>query len=98
MKQYKKRRDNNENEIVRALRAAGRSVIADNGTIDLIVGNKGKTFLLEVKNPERTLSKKTGLVRESELTDAQRELLQTWEGGPLNIVTSAEEALSVTEV
>lgn len=48
------RSDNNHNEIVRALRAAGASVFSTAmvgcGFPDLSVGYKGQNYFLEVKN------------------------------------------------
>ena len=76
-----KKRDEGEKHIVSALRRIGATVIYCDHP-DLIVGYRGTTFLLEVKNP-RTPKR---------LTDSQKELRETWGGGPLAFVSSVEQA------
>ncbi len=81
---HAKKRDLNEPEIVKALRAIGCTVLlADHP--DLIVGYRGRTFLLEVKNPHGA----------SRLTDSQKALRRNWNGGPLAFVYSVDEAVEV---
>ena len=49
------------------------------GHDDIIVGYKGKTYWYEVKAPE-AISKRTGKVKDSEITDSERSRLDTWKG------------------
>jgi hypothetical protein len=78
---YANRRDANEKDIVTALRQIGCTVIMQDD-IDLLVGYRGKNFLLEVKMPKGVIE------------DSQVELLKTWRG-QYNIVRSVEEAVAV---
>ncbi len=59
---YSARTDNNEAEIVKALRKMGYSVQV--GMDDILVGTKGLNFWLEIKDPKH-VSAKTGLINES---------------------------------
>ena len=84
--------DANQNDIVNALRRAGATVqsLAANGqgVPDLLVGFKGQTFLFEIKDGAKPLSAR-------KLTPDQVEWHKAWRGGPLVVVESAEQALSV---
>lgn len=84
---YSRRTDHNEKEIVAALRQAGRDVICVNGIFDLLVGYRGVTFILEVKNPKT----KHGL------TDKQEYWLRVWQGNPIFVVETPEQAIAVTD-
>ena len=77
------RRDANEKGIILGLRAVGASVraVSGPGVLDLLVGFRRATFLLEVKTDE------------GELTKAQREFLDEWRGGPAGVVRTLDEAL-----
>lgn len=77
------RRDANEAEIIRALRAVGASVhqLSGAGVPDLLVGYRGRTLLLEVKTA-------TG-----KATEAQEEKRAAWRGGEWRTVRSVDEAL-----
>lgn len=97
------KRDQNEKEIVAALRARGASVtlLDQAGVPDLLVGLHGRTFLLEVKVSSRKDGKghsnksKGG---EGELTAAQVKWWQGWTGSHPIIVHSVEEALAAIGV
>ena len=84
--------DANQNDIVSALRKAGATVqslaATGQGVPDLLVGLGGKTFLLEVKDGAKPLSAR-------KLTPDQVVWHKAWRGGPLVVVESAEQALSV---
>jgi hypothetical protein len=79
--------DRNATAIVSALRQAGCVVrfiacpVGVGGVPDVLVGFRGKTFLLELK------------VKGGRLNPKQVEFHQTWNGGPLAVVRSIEEAL-----
>ena len=78
---WAKQRDKNEPPIVAALRRIG-AVVLINDHPDLIVGFRGRTFLLEIKT-------KTGRLRKS-----QTELFSTWNGGALGICRTIEDAIA----
>lgn len=75
-----KRRDANEAEIAESLRKAGASVFRLHCPVDLLVGHRGRNYLMECKTP-------SGSFTAPELA-FQRE----WRGR-VDIVRSAEEAL-----
>jgi len=88
---YAKRIDANQNSVVKALRAKGatvRVVSQGDGLPDLLVGYKGVTALMEVKDGDKVPSART-------LTDAEEKFFMEWTGGLLVIVNSVEEALDV---
>lgn len=76
------RRDGNESEIIEALQAVGCSVLQLD-EIDLVVGWRGRNFLLEVKMPKRR----------RKLRPIQERLSFDWRG-QYSIVTSVDEALA----
>ena len=85
------RRDDGEDEIVKALREAGavvRVVTQGDGIPDLLVGYNGFTILMEVKDGTKPPSKR-------KLTEAEEKFFAEWTGGMLLIVNSVEEALEV---
>ena len=77
-------RDTTEPAIVKALRAIGCFVLQCDHP-DLIVGYRQRTFLLEVKSPQKR----------TRLQPSQVDLFERWRGGPLAIVCSVEEALDL---
>jgi len=79
---HAKRVDANQDAIVAALRAAGAYVWIISLPVDLLVGYKGHTFLVEVK----TTSKKR-------LTALQADFFESWGGGTLARVDSPDAAL-----
>lgn len=79
LNRYAKRRDPNEPEIVRALRDIGATVKRLDD-IDLLVGWRGRNFLLEVKDLKGALK------------PSQEEMARTWRG-QYEIVRSVDEAL-----
>lgn len=85
------RRDDGEDEIVKALREAGavvRVVTQGDGIPDLLVGYNGFTILMEVKDGTKPPSAR-------KLTEAEEKFFMEWTGGMLVIVNSVEEALEV---
>ena len=91
MTAVKSKPDGNQAAIVASLRAAGASVavtsMVGGGFVDLVVGFKGNTYLVECKNPD-------GRGRNS-LTPAELEWFRSWKGGPAAVVNSPEEAMRV---
>lgn len=76
--------DANQAEIVQALRAVGALPVYIKEPCDLVVGYRGKNFLLEVKNRDG----------KDELTKAQVEFIATWPG-QFEVVRTPDEALRV---
>jgi Holliday junction resolvase len=84
MRQYGAKRDENELEIVNALRSAGASVahLSSKGIPDLLVSFRNKLFLMEVK----MLGKK--------LTPEQVKFHENWKG-EIHIVRTVDEAIEI---
>ena len=88
---YAARIDANQEQIVSALRAHGatvRIVTQGNGLPDLLVGYKGFTLLLEVKDGNKVPSAR-------KLTSAEQKFFDEWTGGMLAVVNSADEAIEI---
>jgi Holliday junction resolvase len=86
---YANRIDANQNKIVDALRKAGavvRIISQGDGIPDLLVGYKGFTILMEVKDGDKVPSAR-------KLTEAEQKFFDDWRGGMLVIVNSVDEAL-----
>lgn len=82
--------DRNQAEIVEAMRLVGASVqhlhAVGEGCPDLLVGYRGKTILMEVKDGKKPPSARL-------LTEDQLAWHASWHGGPLAVVTDVESAL-----
>ena len=48
------KKDDNQDAIVKALRAIGCTVYYIKEPVDLLVGFRGRSFVLEIKNPEKS--------------------------------------------
>jgi hypothetical protein len=83
-----KARDANEPQIIAALRSVGATVIPLHTPVDLLVGFRGQTFLLEVKLP---LGPRGGDAH-SRTTPDQDTFFGSWRGHAV-IVRSPLEAL-----
>ncbi len=95
---YARKRDENEREIISALKAAGAAVaqLDGSGIPDLLVSFKGTLYLLEVKLPDA--QKRNNLGSHDELTPTQAKWWQSWykaNGVMPEIVHTVEEALAV---
>lgn len=111
-----KRRDDNEGAIVLALRAigafvcriegvAGSKTVPEWGVPDLCVGYRGRTILLEVKNPDgghgKTKRSKPGDLdaptenAKGQLTPKQVEWWKEWTGGEAHVVETPERAVAI---
>lgn len=84
------RRDTNEGDIIKAIRAEGAyvKVINDEGLFDLLVSYRGETLMIEVKDGAKPPSARR-------LTEAEQKFHEEWPGSNLHIVTSAEEAVAL---
>ena len=79
--------DANQQQIVSALRAAGAYVWIIGLPIDLLVGFKGHTFLVEVKDGPR-----------KRLTALQEDFFNNWSGSTLARIDGPEAALRMIGV
>lgn len=82
------RRDDNEAEIVKALRKAGAYVAYLDTPADLLVGYQGRTHIVEIKDGSKPPSAR-------KLTPNEQKFHDEWTGGGLYIITSVEEALDL---
>jgi hypothetical protein len=90
---HAKSTDQNQADIVALLRSVpGCSVEIIGRPVDLLVGYKGHTILIEVKLPK---GPKGG--DPSVLTDDQVRFFNSWRGGLLQVVRSGNEALLALE-
>jgi len=76
--------DENQKAIVQALRDAGAYVWIVGLPVDLLVGYKGHTFLMEVKIDSK-----------KRFTGLQADFFQNWKGGTLCRVDSPQAALEM---
>jgi len=87
--------DANQTEIVAALRSLGATVqslaTVGHGCPDLLVGFRGQTLLMEVKDGKKPPS-------ERKLNDDQLRWHGAWRGGPLAVIDSVDAALRVIRV
>jgi hypothetical protein len=79
--------DSNQAEIREKLRALGCGVLSINGVVDLVVGYRGRNYLLEVKNPTRPKA-------HDKRSMAQAKLRESWPG-QYAVVETVEQALVI---
>ena len=79
---HAKRVDANQDQIIIALRAAGAYVWIISLPVDLLVGYKGHTFLVEIKRTAK-----------SRFTPLQQDFFKSWGGGTLARIDSPDAAL-----
>lgn len=84
---YAARVDANQEQIVSALRAAGAYVWIIGLPVDLLVGFKGHTFLVEIKDGPK-----------KRLTKLQTDFFENWRGGTLCKVDCPDAALRMIGV
>jgi hypothetical protein len=84
----KGRKDENQAEIVLALRKMGCKVFILDAPLDLLVGHRGKLHLLEVKDGSKFPSHRR-------LTTNEAIFFDEWRGYPLHVVESVEQALAL---
>lgn len=82
LKRHNPKRDANEPEIVRALESIGCDVTRLDKPVDLVVGYRGRTVLLEVKT------------KDGKLTEDQKKFFQLFRGEAY-IVRTPERAIEV---
>jgi hypothetical protein len=79
--------DANQDAIVSALRAAGAYVWIVGLPVDLLVGYRNHTYLVEIKTNAK-----------QRLTPLQADFFENWKGGTLARVDSPESALRMLKV
>ena len=83
--------DANQPAIVAALRGIGASVLHLHqlkNCFDLLVGYRGRTFLMEVKDPAQPSSKR-------QLTEGEAQFKAKWRGSTYHVVHTQDEAISI---
>ena len=84
---YAARVDANQTQIVSALRAAGAYVWIIGLPVDLLVGYKGHTFMVEIKDGSK-----------KRLTKLQADFFENWSGSTLARIDNPEAALRMIGV
>lgn len=79
------KRDFSEPEIVSALTQCGFSVYRLDQPVDLLVGFRGKSYLIECKTGHKGYGKS--------LNDNQQKFADQWRGSPVVKLCSAQEAI-----
>lgn len=79
------KRDGNEPEIVEAFKAHGIDVERADHPVDLLLGHRGVTWLVEVKNGPK-----------APLTSAQKAFFGRWRGHAA-VITSVDEAIAFAQ-
>ena len=86
-----RRVDDNQSDIIKALRAIGCTVAdtsgAGNGFPDIVAGRFGINYMIEIKDGKKSKSRRS-------LTRAQELFHETWRG-QIVVVESIEEAIQV---
>lgn len=79
MRRRKDRVDENQEQLVEDLRKLP-GVTVKTGHDDLIIGYNKRSFWVEVKDPEKTKSKRTGKLLKSALRDSQKKTKEEFTG------------------
>lgn len=83
--------DGNQPAVVSALRAIGCSILYTHqlkNCFDILVGYRGRTFLMEIKDPAQPLGKR-------QLTEGEEEFRRSWRGSPYHVVHTPDEAIRI---
>ena len=83
--------DDNQNEIVKALREFGASVLIVSqlkNCFDILVGYEGRNYIMEIKDGSKSPSK-------IKLTEGEKKFMESWKGGPYFIVFSPGQAINI---
>jgi hypothetical protein len=78
------RTDANQHELVEALKKIGAKCYYIKKPVDLVVGYRGRSILLEVKRPDK---------RNWEMTQEQKDFIAGWPG-EVHVCYTVEEAIS----
>lgn len=86
---HAKKTDGNQKDVVKALEKIGAIVQSlgevGKGCPDLMVGYRGYTILMEVKDPDG----------KNRLEQSQKDWIKAWKGSPVHVVRSETEAVLV---
>lgn len=82
--------DENQPDIVEALRKVGATVYIVGRPLDLLVGFRKKNWLLEVKDPDKPKA-------DRQLTPFQKTFFDTWRGQRDKVETSEQAIKIITE-
>src|SRR5258706_9543799 len=85
------RTDDNQHELVEALKKIGAKCYFIGKPVDLLVGFRGRNMLLEVKRPD-----KRG--QESKITQEQKDFIATWPGEVVRSEEHTSELQSLTNL
>jgi hypothetical protein len=83
--------DGNQAEIVKTLRAIGASILHLHqlkNCFDILVGYRGRTHLMEIKDPAQPQSKRR-------LTPGEAKFRDEWKGSPYHVVETADQAIRI---
>jgi hypothetical protein len=83
--------DGNQASIVRALRAVGAYVLHTHqlkNCFDILVGYRGRTHLMEIKDPAQPPSAR-------QLTPGEAKFREEWRGTPYHVVETADQAIRI---
>lgn len=80
------KRDASEPEIVNVLTRCGFTVVRMDTPCDLLAGFRGTNFLVECKSGHKGYAKS--------LNENQKEFAASWNGGPVYILRSADDAIA----
>jgi hypothetical protein len=83
--------DGNQPAIVAALRAIGAYVLHTHqlkNCFDLLVGYRGRTHLMEIKDPAQPPSAR-------KLTPGEAKFREEWKGSPYHVVETVDEAIRI---
>ena len=85
------RTDDNQTEIVTALRKVGASVLITSqlkNCFDILVGYNGINYIVEIKDGKKPPSQR-------KLTLGERKFSDSWRGGKYHVIESIEDALKM---
>lgn len=83
--------DGNQNEIVKAFRKIGASVLITSqlkNCFDLLVGYKGVNYIVEIKDGSKPPSQR-------KLTIGEKKFREGWKGGEYFIIKNIDEAIEL---
>jgi hypothetical protein len=83
--------DANQAQIVAAMRAVGAYVLHLHqlkNCCDLLVGYRGRTHLMEIKDPAQPFSAR-------QLTPGEAKFREEWRGTPYHVVETADQAIRI---
>lgn len=89
------KKDTNQKMIEKDLTGIGASILDTSrlkNCFDLLVGYRGKTYIMEIKNPEYIAKSRTAI---SYLSDGEKKFMDNWRGSTYHIVTTSDEALRI---